>query len=45
VSPELLPKLYLLRRVLAGKMADEAMSGLLGLLERFPTNEDLLRGL
>jgi len=45
ISPELLPKLQLLRRVLAGKKVDEAMSGLLGLLQRFPTNEELLRSL
>jgi transcription termination factor Rho len=45
VLPDLLPKLHMLRRVLVGKKADEAMSGLLGLLERFPTNEALLRSL
>jgi transcription termination factor Rho len=45
VKPELLPKLHMLRRVLAGKKADEAMTGLLGLLQRFQTNEELLRSL
>jgi transcription termination factor Rho len=42
VPPALLPRLHLLRRVLAGKKADEAMTGLLGLLQRFPTNRELL---
>ncbi len=45
VSPELLPKLHSLRRVLAGRKADEAMSGLLSLLQKFPTNEAMLRSL
>ncbi|MDM7916407.1 MAG: transcription termination factor Rho [Candidatus Eisenbacteria bacterium] len=45
VDPQLLPKLHLLRRVLAGKKADEAMNGLLGLLQRFPTNRELLLGI
>ena len=45
VPPEWMPKLHLLRRVLAGKKTDEAMSGLLGLLQKFPTNDALLRSL
>jgi transcription termination factor Rho len=45
VRPDLLPRLHMLRRVLAGKKAEEAMSGLLGLLQRFPTNEELLESL
>jgi transcription termination factor Rho len=44
VEPELLPKLHLLRRVMAGRKVEEAMTGLLGLLERFPTNRELLLG-
>lgn len=45
VTPALLPKLHLLRRALAGKKPEEAMAGLLGLLNRFPTNEALLLAL
>ncbi len=45
VDPDLLPKLHLMRRALAGKKTEMAMSGLLGLLERFPTNRELLQGL
>ncbi len=45
VEANLLPKLHLLRRVMAGKKAEEAMNGLLGLLGRFPTNEELLLSL
>ncbi len=45
VRPDLLPRLHMLRRVLAGKKVDEAMSGLLGLLQRFKTNEELLGSL
>jgi transcription termination factor Rho len=42
VPAALVPKLHLLRRVLAGKKPEEAMSGLLTLLQRFPTNQELL---
>ncbi len=45
VVPALLPKLHLLRRVLAGKKAEEAMTGLLSLLQKFPTNEALLQSI
>jgi transcription termination factor Rho len=45
VKPELLGKLHLLRRALAGKKPAEAMTGLLGLMSKFPTNEELLLGL
>ncbi|MBM3286157.1 MAG: transcription termination factor Rho [Candidatus Eisenbacteria bacterium] len=43
VPPDLLPRLQMLRRVLAGKKPDEAMQGLLTLLQKFPTNEALLK--
>jgi transcription termination factor Rho len=42
VPAELLPNLHRLRRALAGKKPADAMSGLLGLLQRFPTNRELL---
>lgn len=45
VSPEQLPRLHTLRRVLVGKKTDEAMSALLSLLGKFPTNDALLGAL
>ena len=44
-SPEEMAKLTLLRRALAGRDAKSAMRGLLNLLEKAPTNEELLRRL
>ena len=45
VPPALLPRLHMLRRVLAGKKTEEAMSGLLGLLQKYRTNEEMLQSL
>ncbi len=45
VPPALLPRLHMLRRVLAGKKTEEAMNGLLGLLQKYPTNEEMLLSL
>jgi transcription termination factor Rho len=45
VPPALLPRLHMLRRVLAGKKTEEAMTGLLGLLQKYRTNEEMLQSL
>ena len=44
-TPEEMQKLAMLRRALAGRDAKSAMQGLLKLLEKAPTNEELLRRL
>ena len=45
VPPALLPRLHVLRRALAGRKTEEAMTGLLGLLQKYRTNEELLQSL
>ncbi len=45
VPPALLPRLHMLRRALAGRKTEEAMTGLLGLLQKYRTNEELLQSL
>jgi transcription termination factor Rho len=45
IPAALLPRLHMLRRVLAGKKTEEAMTGLLGLLQKYRTNEEMLLSL